>query len=175
MNGLPKNLIKHVQNTAVRLFFYLRKHDRIIPALFTIHWLPVKYWIEFQTLKHSMSANEACVLKVPKFKHGTFCKHAFTVCGPLAWNCLPKVIRLCDEIEAFKWTLKTHLFIKFVKWVYSCNLNWIIFVKPPRMFHTQFVVLYRPCKPQTKPTWVYVQSVCTQYVVFVWMNHSLSL
>ena len=27
-----------------------------------------------------------CVLKVPKFKHDTFGKRAFAVCGPLSWN-----------------------------------------------------------------------------------------
>ena len=43
-----------------------------------------------------------------------FGKRAFAVYGPLAWNCLPKEIRLCDEIEAFKRNLKTHLFVKFV-------------------------------------------------------------
>ena len=63
---------------------------------------------------YSIRSNEERVLKVPKFKHDTFGKRAFAVYGPLAWNCLPKEIRLCDEIEAFKRNLKTHLFVKFV-------------------------------------------------------------
>ena len=53
MNGLPENLIKklqRVQNTAARLVFNLRKYDHPTPALVTLHWLPVKYWIEFKTL-----------------------------------------------------------------------------------------------------------------------------
>ena len=53
MNGLPENLIKklqRVQNTAARLVFNLRKYDRITPALVTLHWLRVKYRIEFKTL-----------------------------------------------------------------------------------------------------------------------------
>ena len=142
MNGLPENLIKklqRVQNTAARLVFNLRKYDRITPALVTLHWLPVKYRIEFKTLlivfkglhdqaptyiqemitpskskRYSIRSNEERVLKVPKFKYDTFGKRAFAVYGPLAWNCLPKKIRLCDEIEAFKRNLKTHLFVKFV-------------------------------------------------------------
>ena len=137
MNGLPENFIKklqRVQNTAARLVFNLRKYDRITPALVTLHWLPVKYRIEFITLlivfkardyiqemiipskskRYSIRSNEERVLKVPKFKHDTFGKRPFAVYGPLAWNCLPKEIRLCDEIEAFKRNLKTHLFIKFV-------------------------------------------------------------
>ena len=119
--------------------FITRKYDRITPALVTLHWLPVKYRIEFKTLlivfnglhgkaptyiqemitpskskRYSIRSNEERVLKVPKFKHDTFGKRAFAVYGPLAWNCLPKEIRLCDEIEAFKRNLKTHLFVKFV-------------------------------------------------------------
>ena len=62
------------------------------------------------------------------------------------WNCLPKEIRLCDEIEAFTWTLKTYL--KICKWVYSCNSIWRINVKRPRMLSAQFVALYKPCKPR---------------------------
>ena len=142
MNGLPENLIKklqRVQNTAARLVFNLRKYDRITPALVTLHWLQVKYRIEFKTLlivfkglhdkaptyiqemitpskskRYSIRSNEERVLKVPKFKHDTFGKLAFAVYGPLAWNCLPKEIRLCDEIEAFKRNLKHNLFVKFV-------------------------------------------------------------
>ena len=142
MDGLSDNLIKKlqcVQNTAARLVLNLRKYDRITLALVTFHWLPVKYRIEFKTLLfifngchgkapsyfqemispsksrwYSIRSNEACVVTVPKFKHDTFSKRAFAVWGPLAWNCLPKVSRLCDEIEAFKRTIKTRLFVKLV-------------------------------------------------------------
>ena len=116
----------------------LRKYDRITPAPVALHWLPGKYRIEFKTLdrlqraswqgtclhtrndpqskskRYSIRSNEKRVLKIPKFKHDTFGKRAFAVYGPLAWNCLPKEIRLCDEIEAFKRNLKTHLFVKFI-------------------------------------------------------------
>ena len=179
MNGLPENLIKklqRVQNTAARLVFNLRKYDRITPALVTLHWLPVKYRIEFKTLlivfkglhgkaptyiqemitsskskRYSIRSNEERVLKVPKFKHDTFGKRAFAVYGPLAWNCLPKEIRLCDEIEAFKRNLKTHLFVKFVNESTLAIWFWRIIVKSPRMLSAQFVALYKPCKPKPKP------------------------
>ena len=86
--------------------------------------------------------------KVPKFKHDTFGKRAFAVYGPLAWNCLPKEIRLCDEIEAFKRNLKTHLFVKFVNESTLAIWFWRIIVKRPRMLSAQFVALYKPCKPK---------------------------
>ena len=179
MNGLPENLIKkhkRVQNTAARLVFNLRKYDHITPALVTLHWLPVKYRIEFKTLLivfkglhdkaptyiqetvtppkskiYSIRSNEERVLKVPKFKHDTFDKRAFAVYGPLAWNCLPKEIRLCDEIEAFKRNLKTHLFAKFVNESTLAIWFWRIIVKRPRMLSAHFVALYKPCKPRPKP------------------------
>ena len=179
MNGLPDNLIKklqRVQNTAARLVFNLRKYDRINPALVTLHWLPVKYRIEFKTLlivfkglhvkaptyiqeiitssqskRNSIRSNEERVLKVPKFKHDAFGKCAFAVYGPLAWNCLPKEIRLCDEIEAFKRNLKTHLFVKFVNGSTLTIWFWRIIEKRPRMLSAQFVALYKPCKPKPKP------------------------
>ena len=53
MNELPDNLIKKLQllqNTTAILVLNLRKYDRITPALVTLHWLPVKYRIEFKTL-----------------------------------------------------------------------------------------------------------------------------
>ena len=66
--------------------------------------------IPSRSKRYSIRSNEKRVLKVPKFKHDTFGKHAFAVYGLLAWNCLPKEIRLCDEIEAFNRNLKTHLY-----------------------------------------------------------------
>ena len=178
MNGLPENLIKklqRVQNTAARLVFNLRKYDRITPTLVTLQWLPVKYRIEFKTLlivfkglhgkapiyiqemitpskskRYSIRSNEERVLKVPKFKHDTFGKRAFAVYGPLAWNCLPKEIRLCVEIEAFKRNLKTHLSVKFVNESTLAIWFWRIIVKRPRMLSAQFVALYKPCKPKPK-------------------------
>ena len=79
--------------------------------------------------------------------------HYQNQCEPwnLAWNCLPKEIRLCDEIEAFKRNLKTHLFVKFVNESTLAVWFWRIIVKRPRMLSAQFVALYKPCKPKPKP------------------------
>ena len=148
----------------------------ITPELVTLHWLPVKYRIKFKTLsidfkglhgnpptymqemitpskskRYSIWSNEERVLKVPKFKHDTFGKRAFAVYEPLAWNCLPKEIRLFYEIEEFKRNIETLLFVKFVKESTLANWFWRIIVKRPRMLSAQFVALYKPCKP--KPTY----------------------
>ena len=49
--GLPaKQLdkIQRVQNTAARIIFRLPKFCRITPSLFGLHWLPVRYRIDFK-------------------------------------------------------------------------------------------------------------------------------
>ena len=128
--------------------------------------------------RYSVRSNEERVLKVPHFKHDTFGKRAFAVYGPLAWNCLPKEIRLCDEIEAFKRNLKTHLFVKFVNKSTLAIWFWRIIVKRPRMLSAQFVALYKPCKPKPKPrdqlikhqillNWENVQCITTEWYRFI--------
>ena len=105
------------------------------PALVRRHWRPAEYRIEFKTLmiafkglhgkaprytqeiitpsesrRYSMSS----IPKVKKIEHDTFSKRVFAVCGPLAWNCLLNEITRWDEIEAFKQSFKTYVFVKFV-------------------------------------------------------------
>ena len=44
MKGVPGHLMKklqHVQNTAVKVVFNLRKYDCLNPVLIMLHWLPV--------------------------------------------------------------------------------------------------------------------------------------
>ena len=107
MNGIPENPImtpQDVQNTAARLVFNLRKYDRIISELVTLHLLPVKYQIEFKTLlivfkglhgkaptcieemitpsiskRYSIRSNEERAQKVPKFKYNTIDERPFPV------------------------------------------------------------------------------------------------
>ena len=47
---------------------------------------------------------------------------AFSVAGPTLWNALPKNIRLCATLAAFKTNLKTYLFKKPYK-VWLCTLS----------------------------------------------------
>ena len=127
MDNLIKKL-EHVQNTAAKLVFNLRKYDCITPALVTLHWLQVKItdWIQnaierlqktswqgtyLYPINYQSIKKQKIFHKIPKYKHDTFGEGAFAVCGPLALGCLPKEIRLCDETEAFKRNLKTHLFV----------------------------------------------------------------
>ena len=126
--------------------------------------IPVKYRIEFKTpllvfkglrgmapsyikemlipskiKRYSMRSSDECLLRVPKIKHSTFGGRTFAVCGPRAWSSLPSELRKCEEIYAFKRSLKTHLFVKFV------NESYLVIckhVKRPRMLSAQLVALY---------------------------------
>lgn len=48
--------LKLVQNAAARLLTGTRRHDHITPVLANLHWLPIKYHIDFKilllTVKH---------------------------------------------------------------------------------------------------------------------------
>ena len=102
---------------------------------------------------------KGCAPKVPKFKHDTFSKPAFAMNKPLAWNCLPKEIRLCDALSAFKRNLKTHLFLKIVNESTLAIWFWWIIIKRPRLLFAQIVVFYQPCKLKLKPSWLDKQSI----------------
>ena len=50
---LPEESIKNlqsVQNAALKLTLGLKKYDHVMPALITLHWLPVEYCILFRVL-----------------------------------------------------------------------------------------------------------------------------
>ena len=42
--------LQRVQNTAARVVSRRRKHDHITPVLQSLHWLPVKYRIEYKII-----------------------------------------------------------------------------------------------------------------------------
>ena len=49
--GLPANQLKrlqHVQNTAARIVSRTCRRDHITPVFISLHWLPVKYRIEYK-------------------------------------------------------------------------------------------------------------------------------
>ena len=107
------------------------------------------------------------------FRQG--CIHSVWASG---MELLAKEIRLCDEIEAFKRNLKTHLFVKFVNDSTLAIWFWRIIAKHPRMLFAQFVVLYKPCKPKLKPKntvrkW-FIRIKCALYITCYVSGRSLS-
>ena len=134
--GLPNNLIKKLQsvlNAAARVVTMTRKFDHISPVLFKLHWLPVKFRIQFKLIllvykalnglapkylsdKLSVISNKKLrssdhkLLAIPRTRTKTYGDRSFSVAGPRLWNNLPKQLRLCSSVDVFKKDLKTHLF-----------------------------------------------------------------
>ena len=46
----PVNKLQRLQNTAARLLKAAKKNDRIMPILEELHWLPIRYRIQFKIL-----------------------------------------------------------------------------------------------------------------------------
>ena len=139
LSGCPNKSIKTlqlIQNAAARVLTGTRKRDHISPVLASLHWLPVKFRIEFKILLltykalhgqapsylkelivpyyptrtlHSLNAGLLVVPIVSKSRTGA---RAFSYQAPLQWNQLPVVVREADTLSTFKSRLKTFLFDK---------------------------------------------------------------
>ena len=139
MYGLPAYQIaklQRVQNSAARLVYMVPKFVHISPFLKELHWLPVKYRIEFKILIltfqaiHGLAPEYLCdliqirelpnynlrrsneiFLTVPSHESpNSIGDRAFKFAAPKLWNRLPKEIRHLDSLDNFKKQLKTYLF-----------------------------------------------------------------
>ena len=118
---------------AARVVTMTRKFDHISPVLYKLHWLPVKFRIQFKLIllvfkalnglapsylsdklvlksnKKLRSGNQK-LLEIPLSRTKSYGDRSFSIAGPRLWNNLPKNLRLCSSIDVFKKNLKTHLF-----------------------------------------------------------------
>lgn len=137
--GLPQvqiDKIQRVQNAAARLIFEQPKFCHITPVLSQLHWLPIKYRIEFKILlmtfkaSHGMAPDYLCklisrrrkstgyslrsskkvMLEVRSGKIPTLGGRAFCYAAPELSNNLPSKISSLDSLSNFKCRVKTHLF-----------------------------------------------------------------
>ena len=129
--------LHHVQNAAARLITKSKKFDHITPLLIQLHWMPVKFRIEYKILplvfkilkkwqpiyiadllsiykpsRSLRSSNDPLVLCVPKTRLVTYGDHSFSAIAPVLWNELPLSVRSSSSLNIFKSTLKTYLFKK---------------------------------------------------------------
>lgn len=140
--GLPKYQMKrlqNVQNAAARIVCRIGKYEHITPVLVDLHWLQVHYQTVFKILllvyKSINSMSPGYLFDLLQFRKssrslrsisdellslrpGTITKtygdRAFSVCAPRLWNTLPFDIRKSPSVSAFKKSVKTYLFSKFV-------------------------------------------------------------
>jgi hypothetical protein len=135
--GLPKkhhDKLQRVLNCAARVVSRLRKFDHITPVLASLHWLPIPQRLEFKIIlltfkalhglapeylrellvwhkaPRSLRSNDLALLEVPRTRLKFYGDRAFVKAAPVLWNKLPLHIRVMDDLNAFKRSLKTHLY-----------------------------------------------------------------
>lgn len=131
-NRLQKVLVATAQVTCL-----IPKFAHITAVLRDLHWLPVKFRVEFKigllvfkTLngqvpqylsdllvvkprtRYSLWYDYESLLVIPKVTQKTFGDRAFSHAGPTVWNALPSSLRNCRNTDSFKVQLKNHLFKK---------------------------------------------------------------
>ena len=134
--GISDYLLKKLQllqNCAAKLV-YNKRILNIDDVLQELHWLKVKYHIDFKILvqvfnalhgnspeyivnaitiaqqNHFTRSQLGITLEVPKTRLKTAGVWAFSVAGPKLWNTLPIAVQNAKDINVFKKALKTHLF-----------------------------------------------------------------
>ena len=137
--GLPLRLMQKlqmVQNAAARLLSGVRKHQHISPTLAALHWLPIRFHVDFKVLMITYKAlnglgpqyladhllpprstritqyNQQGRLRglMPREARKEKTRNqAFSAVAPQLWNTLPTEIRLAPSLGVFK-KLKTWLF-----------------------------------------------------------------
>ena len=137
LSGVSGYLVKRlqkVQHSAARLISGLKRHDHITDTLIDLHWLPIKYRIDFkialiafkalhgqapeyisdllveQSAARSPRSAHQHRLYVPKTRLPTAGDRTFRARAPTLWNSLPLHVRACDDVQTFKKKLKTHYF-----------------------------------------------------------------
>ena len=131
--GLPDveiNRLQRIQNMAAKLVLGLRKFDSATAALRRLHWLPIRYRINFKIAvlvfkcvhvqapqylidllqprepgrvsRSSLSDSETVVFEIPFHRRKTFQDRSFAFAGPTVWNALPTKIRACKTVKSFK-------------------------------------------------------------------------
>ena len=127
------NRLQRVQNCLARVVTNSIPRARSSPLLYKLHWLPVKFRIQFKlnllthkTLltgqpsylrdllaifvpRRALRSSNMKFLSVPKVKTKTGSR-AFSSCAPALWNSLPLSLRSIDSTPTFRKHLKTHLF-----------------------------------------------------------------
>ena len=122
------------QNTATRVLPKIGKYDHITAPLKSLHWLPVEFRIKYKIcllmlnflhghgleyisemlisiiIHYGLRSQDDLTLVVPRTKRKSLGDRAFRKAAPILWNLLPKDVRNCNDVGAFKSKLKTHYF-----------------------------------------------------------------
>ena len=122
-------------NAAARVICWVPRFNSITPILIQLHWLPIKFRIQFKVAllvykalngmapsyltellqvkaasRYAVRTNNQLLIQVPRTKCLTFGDRSFSVAGPKIWNGQPLDIKQSTSVDCFKSTLKTFLF-----------------------------------------------------------------
>ena len=152
--GLPNihiNKLRRVQNAAARLVTNTPRICHITPILKDLHWLPIKYRIEFkivllifkclyglapqylvdliavaaQSIYNLRLRNETLLVPATARCLPTLGDRAFQ---PTLWNSLPAEIRNIKSLTSFKRALKTYFFKIAFELTYSFIYKSLVFI-----------------------------------------------
>ena len=130
-----------MQNIAAELVLNLGKSDSPRLAMFRLHWLPIRYRLDFKIallmykcykgkapkylyelldieqrseIARSLRSHQDnnVLYRIPFTRAKTFMDRSFSVAGPRIWNGLPIDVQQSETVDAFKTKLKTFLFQK---------------------------------------------------------------
>ena len=134
--GLLESTLKHftrVQNLSARFISQHGEYEHITQVLKQLHWLPVYQRICYKVLIltfKSLNGQAPTYLEglmkrrpmkrtridgnndlvIPAIKHKSFGGRSVGYGGPKLWNTLPKELKTCTNINAFKKFLEAFLF-----------------------------------------------------------------
>lgn len=136
LTGLPQKSIKQlqlIQNAAARVLTRTKRSEHITPVLKSLHWLPVRYRIDFKVLllvykscnglgpeymndmlveykpSRALRSTDSGQIVEPRVqtRHG---EAAFSYYAAHNWNKLPAELKSAPTLSTFKSRLKTFLF-----------------------------------------------------------------
>ena len=137
--GMPNVLVaklQRVQNVAARIVTGSKKYSHITPVLRELHWLPVRFRVEYKiglivfkclnalapsyltdllqpyVPTRSLRSAGKGLLQVPRSRLSTFGARSFASFAPKLWNDLPVALRNSESLDIFKSMYKTYLFNK---------------------------------------------------------------
>ena len=134
--GIPQYQIQRLQkvlNVAARMTCLTPKVAHITPVLMNLHWLPIKFRVEFKitlpvfkalhgvapcyvrallSFQYEGRSDDLSLLQVPRTNTKTLGDRAFKYAAPSIRNMLPISVRQCKTLDSFKAQLKTFLFRK---------------------------------------------------------------
>ena len=137
--NLPEYVIQRLQfvmNEAARLITQTPRSEHVTPTLFSLHWLPVRWRIQYKIIlltfkalhglapeyivnllspyvpSRGLRSSTQSLLCEPRYNLERYGARAFQNSAPRLWNCLPLRLREESNLNVFKKDLKTFLFRK---------------------------------------------------------------